>query len=211
MMMMLFMCLPWTCAVRLCTSIYIPQTKPAEFPAVLPTCLCVRPCLNHLQVLVLPQFSWVLDFYFLYFIRNVVAVTFSADSPQCALLGPAPNESHLLKSKRSRSCFCLSISLLSYLTQTEGHRSTFPPPLAKGHYVLYETWNSITALKDLQTNSFFKENPVLKLFVVSLVGFSFVLCSYFSCRAYNLFKELPQSMFAIRKENLLLEAIFWKS
>lgn len=41
--------------------------------------------------------------------------------------------------KRRNSCVCLWISSQSYLTQTEGHSTTFMSPLAKGHHVVYET------------------------------------------------------------------------
>lgn len=95
-------------------------------------------CLNHVQVFVLPQNRWTLDFCFSYFIRNVFAATFG--SPMCAVFGTAPDGLHMPKSKRRHSGLRFCISSLSYLTQTEGHSSTFLSSLAKGHYALYE-WN----------------------------------------------------------------------
>lgn len=127
-----------------------PLTQTCSIPCGVPH-LSVCSYFIHLQVLVLPQFSRVSDFCFSYFIRNVFAVRFSTWSPLCAVFGPAPDALHLPKSKRRHSCLCLCISSLSYLTQTEEYNCTYPLPQAKGHYVLYETWKSITPLKDLQT------------------------------------------------------------
>lgn len=155
---------------------------PVNHPPMYLTCVCVHVSVIYKYLFCFCSDEWWTFVFFLYFIRNVFAVTFNARSPLCAVSGPAPDELHLPKSKRRHSCLCLCISSLSYLTKTEGHSSTFPLPLAKGHNALNETWKSITPLKDLQTNSFWRENPLLKLFVVpSLISPLFSFDPFHAC------------------------------
>lgn len=157
-----------------CLSIAVNQVCGTS--AVHPNCVCVHVSVIYKCLFCLSSAEWW-TFVSPYFIRNVFAVTFSACSPLCAVSGPAPDELHLPKSKRRHSCLCLCISSLSYLTQTEGHSSTFPLPLATGHNALYETWKSITPLKDLQTNP--------EVICGSLLDFSFVFFWSFSCMFYH--------------------------